>query len=156
MVKVGEPAPEFCLTDQEGDEFCLKDGAGQWLVLYFYPKDGTQGCTMEALDFTANIDAFASLGAKVFGISPDPSKSHLKFIDKNDLRLTLLSDEGHGVLSNYGVWQKKKMYGKEYEGVVRSTFIIGPDGRVRWKWEKVKVSGHVGEVLGKLKELMGA
>jgi len=154
MVDVGDKAPGFCLKDQDGSEVCLKDFSGKWLVLYFYPKDGTKGCTIEAVDFTLNLGKFISLGAKVIGISPDSVSNHIKFTEKNELKLTLLSDESHEVLEKYGVWQLKKMYGKEYYGVVRSTFIVGPGGLIERKWEKVRVKGHVDAVLKTLKELM--
>jgi len=154
MVEAGDMAPEFCLPDQEGSNLCLKDMMGKWLVLYFYPKDNTKGCTMEAMDFTLNLDRFSSLGASILGISPDSVKSHVGFAEKNDLRIRLLSDESHEVLEKYGVWQLKKMYGREYHGVVRSTFIIGPDGRIEKKWEKVKVGGHVEKVLSELEALI--
>jgi len=146
-------APDFCLKDQEEDDVCLENMKGEWLVLYFYPKDNTSGCTLEAKDFTCMVEDFSKLGASVIGVSPDPIKSHLKFIGKHDLKLTLLSDEDKEVLEKYGVWKKKKMYGKEYMGVERSTFIIDPEGKVKGEWRKVKVKGHAQEVLDTLKDL---
>ncbi len=121
-------------------------------MIYFYPKDGTKGCTMEALDFTRNIERFSSLGADVLGISPDSVESHARFAERNGLRLTLLSDGTHEILERYGVWQLKKMYGREYHGVVRSTFLIDPKGKVADRWYNVKVKGHVENVLSSLTE----
>ena len=127
---------------------------GSWVVLYFYPKDNTPGCTTEALDFTAHLEEFQALGATVLGVSPDSVKKHQNFIAKKELKVTLLSDEEKEVCQAYGVWQLKKNYGREYMGVVRSTFLIDPDGIIRATWEKVRVKGHVEEVLNKLRELV--
>ncbi len=156
MLEVGEKAPEFCLPNQDSEEVCLRDLQGSWVVLYFYPKDSTPGCTTEALDFTAHLAEFEALGATVLGVSPDSIKRHKNFIEKKELKVTLLSDEEKSVLQAYGVWQLKKNYGREYMGVVRSTFIIDPDGKIAAKWEKVRVKGHVEEVLARLKELQSA
>lgn len=150
---MAKKAVEFCLPDEEEKVVCLKDFRGKWVVLYFYPKDNTSGCTMEAIDFTAHMDRLEKMNAVVIGISPDPPKSHAKFIDKHGLKVKLLSDKSHEVLEKYGVWQLKKMYGREYYGVVRSTFIISPDGNIDHEWRKVKVKGHVEEVIKKLEEL---
>ena len=152
-VKEGDKAPDFCLTDQDDKKVCLKDYKGKWVVLYFYPKDNTSGCTKEATGFTEMKDEFEKLGAVILGISPDSTKSHRNFIEKKDLKITLLSDPEHKVLESYGAWQLKKMYGREYYGVVRSTFLISPDGKIAFVWPKVKVAGHVEKVLEKLKEL---
>ncbi len=154
--EVGAAAPQFCLPDKDEHRTCLEDFAGRWLVLYFYPKDNTSGCTLEALDFTAARDDFAELGAAIVAVSPDSPESHCRFADKHGLGITLLSDAGHAVLEQYGVWQKKKLYGREFMGVVRSTFLIDPDGRVRHAWRKVKVKGHVDAVKEKLVELQQA
>ena len=154
MPNVGEKAPQFCLPNQDNEEVCLRDLAGSWVVLYFYPKDNTPGCTTEALDFSAHLEEFHSLGATVLGVSPDSVKKHQNFIAKKELKVTLLADEEKEVCQAYGVWQLKKNYGREYMGVVRSTFIIDPDGIIRAKWEKVRVKGHVEEVLSTLKELV--
>ena len=154
MPDIGEKAPEFCLPNQDSEEVCLRDLQGSWVVLYFYPKDSTPGCTTEALDFTAHLGEFESLGATVLGISPDSVKRHQNFIAKKELKVTLLADEEKEVCQAYGVWQLKKNYGREYMGVVRSTFLIDPDGIVRAKWEKVRVKGHVEAVLEKLEELL--
>ncbi len=153
LPETGQKAPDFQLPDADGVPVSLADFAGRWLVLYFYPKDNTSGCTAEALDFTAHEADFRALGAAVIGVSPDSCQSHRKFIDGKKLKVQLLSDPDHRVLEAYRVWQKKKMYGREYMGVVRSTFIIDPQGVIRHVWPKVKVKGHVEEVLAKLREL---
>ena len=153
MIEVGSKAIDFCLPNQDNEEICLRDFAGSWVVLYFYPKDNTPGCTTEALDFTALKAEFEKEGATIFGVSPDSVKKHCNFIAKKDLKITLLSDEEKEVAQKYGVWQLKKMYGREYMGIVRSTFLIDPDGNIAYKWEKVKVKNHAQEVLDKLKEL---
>ncbi|MCD6383931.1 MAG: thioredoxin-dependent thiol peroxidase [Thermoplasmata archaeon] len=153
MPEEGDTAPEFCLPDGNGEEVCLKDFRGKWLVLYFYPKDNTSGCTQEARDFSALIEDFRRIGAEVVGISPDSPESHRRFADKHGLKVTLLSDQEHSVLERYGVWQLKRMYGREYYGVVRSTFLLDPKGVIRKVWRRVKVKGHVDEVLETLKSL---
>ena len=145
-------APDFCLPDHEGREHCLHDFRGKWVVLYFYPRDNTSGCTREAKEFTAMKEEFEKLGAVIIGISKDSPKSHAKFIEKHSLGILLLSDENHEVIEKYGAWGKKKNYGREYFGTVRSTFLIDPEGRIVREWKKVKVAGHVEEVLNALKE----
>ncbi|MEO0265207.1 MAG: peroxiredoxin [candidate division WOR-3 bacterium] len=154
MVNEGEIIPGVCLKDETGNKVCLRDFKGNWLVLYFYPKDGTSGCTREALDFTLLIDKFNSLGAVVVGVSRDSIDSHQKFKKKYGLRVQLLSDDSGEISKIFGVFGKKKMYGKEVEGVIRSTFLVDPDGRVRRVWHNVKVSGHAQEVLEYLKTLV--
>ena len=154
-LKIGDKAPDFCLPDAEKGQVCLKDHRGKWVVLYFYPKDNTKGCTMEALEFTAAEDDFNARGAVVIGVSPDSPESHTKFIEKHDLGITLLSDTEKEILTGYGVWQKKKMYGREYMGVVRSTFLIDPEAKISYIWPKVKVAGHADAVMEKLVELQG-
>jgi len=154
MINIGELAPLFCLPKDGGDQVCLKDLKGRWIVLYFYPKDLTQGCTLEALDFTAAKKDFEKLGAEILGVSADSLDSHRRFREKNNLTITLLSDEEKKTLETYGAWQIKKMYGREFKGVIRSTFLIDPKGIVVFTWPKVKVANHVNEVLTKLKELM--
>jgi peroxiredoxin Q/BCP len=144
-------AKEFCLPNQDGVEICLRDLLGRWIVLYFYPKDNTPGCTTEAKEFSELIDEFEKLGAIVIGISPDSPKRHSNFIQKHNLKITLLSDENKEVLKAYGAWGKKKMYGKEYEGVIRSTFIISPDGEIVKEFKNVKAKGHAKKVLEELK-----
>ena len=153
MLEVGAKAPEFCLPNQDENEVCLRDLKGKWVVLYFYPKDNTPGCTTEACDFTANLPAFEDLDAVVLGVSPDSPKKHRNFIEKKELGITLLSDEEKKVLEEYGVWQLKKMCGREYMGVVRTTYIIDPDGKIAEVWKNVRVKGHVDKVRERLAEL---
>ena len=155
MLEVGDKAPEFCLPNQDENEVCLRDLKGKWIVLYFYPKDNTPGCTTEACDFTENLPDFEELDAVVLGVSPDSPKKHRNFIEKKELGITLLSDENKEVLESYGVWQLKKMCGREYMGVVRSTFLIDPDGNIAEKWSNVRVKGHVQKVKERLKSLKG-
>ncbi len=154
-VEVGKAAPDFCLVDQDEVQHCLEDYRGKWVVLYFYPRDNTSGCTREAQGFTALKEEFEKLGAVILGVSPDSPKSHRNFREKKGLTITLLSDPGHQVMEKYGAWAMKKCRGKEKPGVIRSTVLIDPQGIVRFHWPKVKVAGHVEEVLKKLKELQG-
>ena len=153
MLKPGNPAPAFTLKNENGENFSLSKAKGKWLVLYFYPKDMTSGCTAEACDFTENIGQFRKKEALVWGVSPDSVDSHRKFVEKKSLEVSLLADEGSRVCQKYGVWQLKKLYGKEYMGVVRTTFLIDPRGKIAHIWPKVKVNGHIGETLKKLSEL---
>jgi peroxiredoxin Q/BCP len=153
MVEVGDAAPQFCLPGMEEKDICLKDYQGKWLVLYFYPKDNTSGCTREAVDFTAILPALHDLGADVLGISRDSPSSHRKFAEKHELKLKLASDADHKVTEAYGAWALKKMYGKESYGVVRSTFVIDPQGKVAHIWRKVSVKGHAEAVAKKLQEI---
>ena len=153
MLEVGTKAPEFCLPNQDENEVCLRDLKGKWIVLYFYPKDNTPGCTTEACDFTASLPDFEGLDAVVLGVSPDSPKKHRNFIEKKELEITLLSDEDKKLCEEYGVWQLKKMCGKEYMGVVRTTFLINPDGNIAEIWNKVRVKGHVDKVKERLAEL---
>ena len=155
MLNAGDKAPEFCLPDKDRAKVCLKDFKGGWTVLYFYPKDNTSGCTLEAVHFTNARKEFEKLNAVILGISPDSPESHCRFAEKHELGITLLSDPEHKVLQSYGVWQKKRMYGREFWGVVRSTFLVDPQGKIRQMWPKVKVAGHIEEVLNQLKELTG-
>jgi peroxiredoxin Q/BCP len=152
MLQVGDPAPDFALPDAEGNIVKLSDSRGRFAVVYFYPKDDTSGCTKEALDFSALNAEFEKLGARVFGISPDGVKSHAKFRDKHALGVALLSDEQKAVIEAYGAWTQKKMYGRAYMGVERSTFLIGPDGKIAGCWRGVKVTGHAAQVLDALKK----
>jgi peroxiredoxin Q/BCP len=156
MLKVGDTAPDFCLPNQDEEEICLRDIKGRWIVLYFYPKDNTPGCTTEACDFTAALPDFEGLDAIVLGVSPDSPKKHRNFIEKKALKITLLADEEKELCNAFGVWQLKKFMGREYMGVVRSTFIIAPDGKIAAVWPKVKVKGHVEEVKAKLSELQAS
>jgi peroxiredoxin Q/BCP len=153
MVNVGDNAPDFKLPDSSNKYLTLNSFIGKWVVLYFYPKDMTSGCTMEALDFTYLKPNFEKEEAVVIGISADPPESHAKFKEKKKLTHTLLSDEDKKTLEAYGVWQIKKMYGREFKGIVRSTYLIDPKGKIAFIWPKVKVEGHAEDVLGKLLEL---
>ena len=149
----GRTAPVFCLPGADNQSVCLDSFRGNWVVLYFYPKDNTSACTKEAKDFSSAAGEFKELGAVILGVSPDPVKSHENFIKKQDLTIRLLSDTGHHVLLMYDVWRKKKMYGREYSGVERSTFLIQPGGEIAAVWRKVKVKDHVSDVKKKLEEL---
>lgn len=147
LLEIGQRAPEFTVMASNGQEVSLSNYYGRKVVLYFYPKNMTPGCTQEACSFRdANADIEA-LGAVILGISPDEVKSHGKFIERNDLPFLLLSDADHVVSEKYGVWQLKKMYGREYLGIVRSTFIINEEGVLVKEWRKIKVAGHAEEVL---------
>jgi thioredoxin-dependent peroxiredoxin len=152
-IAIGTSAPEFTAPDKSGTNVSLQDFSGQWLVLYFYPKDNTPGCTTEAIDFTAKLAEFAAINAKIVGISPDSIAAHDKFITKHQLGIILLSDPEHQIAENYGVWQLKKFMGKEYMGIVRSTFIIDPTGKIAQIWSNVRVKNHADTVLAKLQEL---
>jgi len=145
----GDKAPAFSLETTAGPKR-LKDFAGGYLVLYFYPKDDTPGCTQEALDFTAHAKAFAKAGATVLGISRDTLEKHGKFAAKYDLTVLLGSDADGTVSSAYGTWEEKSMYGRTYMGMARRTFLIGPTGRIVRVWPKVKVKGHAEDVLAAL------
>ena len=165
MIEIGNIAPSFCAANQDDVEICSRDLEGKWIVLYFYPKDSTPGCTTQACDFTEAHLEFDDLDAVILGVSPDDTSSHRKFIEKKDLSITLLSDTDKKICEEYGVWQLKKFMGKEYMGVVRSTFIISPDNKIAAVWNKVSVrvkktiNGekvellHVNEVKQKLQEL---
>ena len=150
--QLGQSAPLFTAKDQNENTVSLEDKQGSWVVLYFYPKDNTPGCTTEAKGFTEYADEFEKLGAEIIGVSPDSAKSHCKFIDKHDLSVQLLSDPEHEVIEAYGAWRLKKFMGKEYMGVVRSTFLISPDRKITQVWDKVRVKAHVEKVLQELKE----
>ncbi|MDD1655341.1 MAG: peroxiredoxin [Methanomicrobiales archaeon] len=149
----GEPAPDFCLPDQNGKEICLKDLRGRWVILYFYPRDNTPGCTIEGMEFTAALKEFEALGATVLGMSPDTPESHKKFMADHDLRHTLLSDRGHGVLAAYGVWSEKSLLAGTFLGVERATYLIRPDRTIGAVWRKVKPRGHAAEVKAELERL---
>ncbi|GHS89532.1 peroxiredoxin [Campylobacterota bacterium] len=154
MLQTNDTAPNFALQNQDGAEISLADFRGKWVVLYFYPKDSTSGCTKEACDFSASLGEFERSGAIVLGVSPDSVKSHKNFIGKQNLAHTLLSDPDHEALEAYGVWREKSMYGRTYMGVARTTFLINPQGAIAFIWEKVSVGGHTAAVLGKLRELI--
>ena len=153
MLKTSDQAPDFNLPDQNGELHSLSDYAGQWLFLYFYPKDDTSGCTEEACDVRDNYETLTQSGIKVVGISPDSVKSHKKFETKNNLNFTLLADEQKEVVQKYDVWKEKSMYGKKYMGVVRTSFIIDPSGAIVKIYEKVNPSGHIAVVLNDLNQL---
>lgn len=148
--QAGSIAPDFTLPDQDGIERSLSAYRGQTVLLYFYPKDDTPGCTKEACAIRDSFPAFDSSKAAVLGISPDSVKSHKKFAEKYGLPFTLLADEGHRVADEYGVWGKKKFMGREYEGVLRTSFLIGPDGKILKVYESVKPEQHAAEVLADL------
>ncbi len=153
MIEEGQPAPDFSLPRDGGEQVSLEDYRGRPVVLYFYPKDDTSGCTKEAIGFTEMLPEFEAAGAAVFGVSKDSVAQHDKFRDKHSLGVALLSDEEGDVCERYGVWGEKSMYGKTYMGIDRSTFLIDGDGRVRRIWRKVKVPGHVDEVLAAVRAL---
>ena len=151
--EVGKIAPDFDLETDDGGRIRLADLAGKSVVVYFYPKDDTSGCTLEAIDFTKAGKAFAAAGATVVGISPDTAKSHGKFKKKHSLGVTLAADPDKEAIGTYGVWVEKSMYGRKYMGVERATFLVGPDRRIREVWRKVRVPGHVEAVLAAAKAL---
>lgn len=165
MLEVNSIASDFCAPNQDDVEICLRDIKGSWIVLYFYPRDNTPGCTTEACDFTASMPEFDNLDATILGVSPDTPAKHRNFIEKQNLNITLLADVEKKMCEDYGVWQLKKFMGRESMGVVRTTFIINPKGEIAAIWEKVsvrkkkKVNGetieilHVDEVKEKLQEL---
>jgi peroxiredoxin Q/BCP len=146
-VSVGDKAPDFSASDETGRTWALKALKGKTVVLYFYPKDNTSGCTIEACDFRDRYDAFVKQGALIMGVSPDPAKSHAGFKAKHGLPFPLLVDEDKTICKAYGVWQEKTLYGRKFMGVVRSTFVIGKDGRVTQALRKVSVAGHAEAVL---------
>ncbi len=155
MLEIGDAIPDFCLPNQDEEEICFRDIKGRWIVLYFYPKDNTPGCTTEACDFTEAVPDFTGMRAMILGVSPDSPKKHRNFIEKKELKITLLADEEKELCKSFGMWQLKKFMGREYMGVVRSTFLISPEGTLAYKWEKVRVKNHVQEVKEKLAELQG-
>lgn len=148
---IGQPAPAIDLPRDGGGQVKLSDYAGQQVVLYFYPKDDTPGCTTEAIGFTEAADAFGAAGAVVLGVSKDSVAKHDKFAAKHKLGVALLSDEHGDVCERYGTWVEKSMYGKTYMGIERATFLIGTDGKIKDIWRKVKVPGHVQAVLAAVK-----
>ena len=153
MLEKGSIAPAFCLSNQDDVEICSRDLKGKWIVLYFYPKDSTPGCTTEACDFNEALNDFDDLNAIILGVSADSTKSHRNFISKQNLDLTLLSDPTTQMMQAYEVWALKKNYGKEYMGIVRSTYIIDPDGVIQAAWTNVKVKDHAKSVQEMLKSL---
>ena len=152
-LNIGDQAPRFTLPKNGGGEVSLADYLGKIVVLYFYPKDNTEGCTIEAQDFTRLTKDFEAAGAVIIGMSPDSAKKHDNFCKKHGLGITLASDESTEVLAAYGIWAEKTMYGKSYMGVVRTTMLIGRDGAIARIWPKVSVKGHAEEVLEAVKAL---
>lgn len=155
-IKEGQPAPDFSLNDETGKTHKLSNYRGQTVVLYFYPKDDTPGCTQQACDFRDSYQRYQSQGAVVLGVSPDSEASHQKFKTKHDLPFPLLADPQHAVCELYGVWQEKSMYGRKYWGVVRSTFVIDAEGKIAKIFEKVSVPKHSSKVLDVLEGLGAA
>lgn len=149
-LKIGDKAPDFDLLSGDGRELSLESFRGKKVVLYFYPKDDTSGCTKEACSFRDNFTRVRKKGAEIIGISADPVESHKKFSEKYSLPFPLLSDESKDVIKAYGVWQEKSMYGKKYMGIERTTFIIDEKGKIAHIFPKVKVDGHTDEILGNL------
>ncbi len=150
MLKVGDPAPEITVQTDTGEEFRLSDLKGKRVVLYFYPKADTPGCTTEACEFRDDVKQFAKKGAAVVGVSPDKPAAQAKFKEKYDLPFTLLADEEKAAAKAYGVWKEKNMYGKKTMGIERSTFVIGADGKIEKIYAKVKAKGHAAAVLAEL------
>lgn len=155
MIEVGKPAPAFTLPNQDGESVSLAGLRGRWVVLYFYPKDDTPGCTKQACEFTAGIAGFEKLDAVILGCSPDDAESHRKFIAKHGLKVQLLSDAGHATMEDYGAWGEKVLYGRKSVGVIRSTALIDPDGNVAHHWKKVRAAGHAEHVAARLAALRG-
>ena len=153
MLKAGDRAPAFSLPSDTGETISLRDLKGKPVVLYFYPRDDTTGCTVEACEFRDSWKEVRKSGAVVLGVSPDSVGSHRKFRAKYDLPFPLLADEGHAVAESYGAWGEKSMYGRKYLGILRTTFLIGKDGRIARIFEKVKPKGHAAEVLAALNEV---
>lgn len=152
-ISVGSKAPNFSLPGDGGSDIALSDYAGQNLVLYFYPRDDTPGCTKEAIGFTENADAFAALNTQIVGVSKDTVAKHDKFIAKHNLGVRLVSDENGSMIEDYGVWVEKMNYGRKYMGIERATYLIGPDGNILQIWRKVRVKNHVETVLDAVKAL---
>ncbi|MEO1941690.1 MAG: peroxiredoxin [Campylobacterales bacterium] len=151
---IGEEV-EFCLPNSEGVEICSRDLRGRWVILYFYPRDNTPGCTTEGVEFTELLTEFEELGGVVVGVSPDSPESHRKFIEKRGLGVILLSDQQLELMKRLGVWGVKKSYGREYQGVIRSTFILDPEGRIVKEFRNVRANGHANRVLKEFRKLRG-
>jgi peroxiredoxin Q/BCP len=152
-IDIGKRAPAFALTDQDGQTHKLSDYAGRPVVLYFYPKDDTPGCTTETCDFQANLPKFKPSKAAIFGVSILDEKSKAKFAAKHGITFPLLADADHAVADKYGVWQEKSLYGRKFMGIARTSYLIGPDGKVAQRWDNVKVTGHADAVLQAVKGL---
>ena len=155
MIELGQRAPAFTLKNQDDEKVSLTKLKGSWVVLYFYPRDDTPGCTTEACDFTAGLAGFRKLDAVVLGCSPDSTESHAKFRAKHKLKIPLLSDPDHQVMEKYGAWGEKTLYGRKSLGVLRSTVPIDPAGKVAHHWKNVRAKGHAEKVAERLKELRG-
>lgn len=156
MVKIGDQAPEIELPDQNGDIHKLSDLKGKYIFIYFYPKDDTPGCTIEACDVRDSYEKIAGLGVEVLGISPDSVKKHKKFEQKHELNFTLLADEEKKTVIDYDVWKEKKFMGKAYMGVERTSFLVDPEGKIIKIWEKVNPLGHVSNVFNELNDILDA
>jgi len=152
-IKIGDNSPDFCLPDQDEKEICLSDYKGKNVILYFYPKDNTPGCSLEAMMFTKYKNEFEKLNTAILGISKDSCDSHKKFIENKKLNLTLISDTDKEIHKRYGVWRLKKFMGREFLGTIRTTFLIDKISIIRKIWDNVKVKGHVEEVLEEVKKL---
>ena len=153
MLEIGKKAPDFCLPDYKAQKVALSDFFGKWVVLYFYPKDNTSGCTLQANTFNKYFSDFEDQNAVIIGVSPDSVRSHYNFLTRNKINFILLSDRKQEAMKLYDVWKMKKIYGREKPGVERSTFLINPGGRLVKNWRKVRVKGHVEEVLETLKQV---
>lgn len=153
LIDPGKKAPAFSLKDQDGKTHKLADYAGKPVVIYFYPKDDTPGCTKESCEFRDSLPKFKKSKAAIFGLSILDEKSKKKFADKFELNFPLLADADHAVAEKYGVWQEKSLYGRKFMGIVRTTYLIGPDGKVARRWDNVKVDGHAEDVLRAVQEL---
>ena len=155
ILEAGDKAPKFDIPNQDGNMIKLDDLLDKWSVIYFYPRDDTPGCTIEAKEFTELSSKFEEQGAIIYEVSPDTEVKHCKFIEKHGLKVELLADTESTMLADYGVWQEKQMYGKTYMGVVRTTYLVNPDGKIAEAWPKVKAKGHAEAVLERLVELKG-
>jgi thioredoxin-dependent peroxiredoxin len=155
-IEVGRKAPDFALTTGAGETFRLSEHRGRPVVLFFYPEDDTEGCTVENLEFSEQMPEFERLGVSVVGVSPDTVEKHCRFRDKHDLRTTLAADPGRKVIRSYGVWGRKKLFGHEYDGVIRTTFLIGPDGTIARIWPVTRIKGHAEAVLNAVRSLVSA
>jgi thioredoxin-dependent peroxiredoxin len=147
MLKVGDKAPDFCLKSGEGNDVSLKDFKGRRVLLYFYPRAGTPGCTVEACEFRDRRGKFDRQGVVILGVSADPQKALAAFKARQKLNFTLLGDPDHKMIESYGVWRMKKFMGRSFKGIVRSTFLIGADGKIEEIWDEVKAKGHAAETL---------
>lgn len=153
MLSEGDVAPDFTLQVEDGSELVLSELKGAPVIVYFYPRDNTSGCTKEAIDFTQKLNDFKKLNTRVIGISPDSVQKHAKFIEKHNLEVTLAADEDKTVAQSYGVWAEKKNYGRTYMGIVRTTFLIDEKGHIAKIWNKVRVKDHAAAVLTAVQEL---